>query len=135
MVKRTNSQGRKNSKIKDSDDDPTTKTEEKTKQAEIVQEQNFFGCFGKIKSSNADDDADEDKAEQLRIKNLGYNNLTPEQRERAQKNWRRLKMRVKEMREQPNFLVMFLDERDEQANQKMEGYEQNGGESGTHNVD
>ena len=49
--------------------------------------------------------------------------MTPEQRERAQKNWRRLKQRVKEMREQPNFLVMFLDERDEMLKEKMEGYD------------
>jgi len=40
------------------------------------------------------------------------------------------------MREQPNFLVMFLDERDEMIKEKMEGYDQGGGgERGTNNVD
>jgi len=68
-------------------------------------------------------DPDDDKAERERIKALGECNMTPQQRERAQKNWRRLKQRVKEMREQPNFLVMFLDERDEMIKEKMEGYD------------
>ena len=64
---------------------------------------------------------------------MGENNLTPEQRERAQKNWRRLRLRVKEMREQPNFLVMFLDERDELIKEKMEGFEQHNGDGGKNN--
>jgi hypothetical protein len=35
------------------------------------------------------------------------------------------------MREQPNFLVMFLDERDELIKEKMEGFEQHNGDGGT----
>jgi hypothetical protein len=39
------------------------------------------------------------------------------------------------MREQPNFLVMMLDERDDLIKEKMEGYELNNGDGGTNNGD
>ena len=34
------------------------------------------------------------------------------QSRRALKNWHKLRLRIKDMREQPNYLVTFLDKRD-----------------------
>ena len=78
MPKSGNRSGKGSKKKEKEPDADITPQVDKSKQTENVEESKFFGCFGKKKSTDGGMDLDDDKAEQMRIKALGENNMTPQ---------------------------------------------------------